>query len=266
MTSALRALTASDFELVHRAFIESFSDYVVKLAPTSEQLRDMLTRRGWMPELSCGAFAGETLVAFTLNGFDGTTGYDTGTGVIPSHRREGLARKTMEWSADALRRAGAQRYILEVIESNAKALALYRDCGFVETRRLQCWTYESSRQVAVNDVAPRWDEWREWWDVEPSWQNSVESIARAPERPRIVGDDAGYAVVFSSGDVPQLAVARDARRRGRGRELLDAAATIAGKPLRIMNVDARDEGIAAFLESCGAQRFVVQIEMAVSTA
>jgi ribosomal protein S18 acetylase RimI-like enzyme len=262
---ALRPFSADDFPIIHGAFVDAFSDYVVKLSPTIEQLRDMVTRRGWTPELSCGAFDGELLVAFTLNAFDGTSAYDSGTGVIPSHRRRGLAAQTMEWSIDALRRAGATRYILEVIETNTKALELYRRSGFEETRRLQCWLYESPRRVNAQTInETNWTKWRSWWDVEPSWQNSIDSIRRTPEPPRIIGDERGYAIVFpSNGDLAQLAVARDARRRGAGRDLLDAASTLAGKPLRIMNVDAANGDITSFLETCGAQRFVAQIEMGV---
>jgi hypothetical protein len=46
-----------------------------------------------------------------------------------------------------------------------------------------------------------------------------------------------------------------------GTRLLNEAAAIAGKPLRIMNVDDRDEGIARFLERAGATKMVRQIEM-----
>jgi hypothetical protein len=43
--------------------------------------------------------------------------------------------------------------------------------------------------------------------------------------------------------------------------LLAAAAARTGKRLRIMNVDDRDAGIAAFLQRCGAQKMIRQIEM-----
>jgi GNAT superfamily N-acetyltransferase len=106
---------------------------------------------------------------------------------------------------------------------------------------------------------------RSWWDVEPSWQNSVASIRRARDRQVMLGDEDGYAIVFpASGDLARLAVRPDARRRGIGSMLLDAAATLAGKPLRILNVDARDAGIDAFLTSVGAKRTVRQIEMAIA--
>jgi ribosomal protein S18 acetylase RimI-like enzyme len=78
----------------------------------------------------------------------------------------------------------------------------------------------------------------------------------------ILGNDDCYAIVFpSNGDLAQLAVRPEARRRGLGTRLLRAAAELAGKPLRIMNVDERNAGIAAFLERNGAVRTVRQLEM-----
>lgn len=96
----------------------------------------------------------------------------------------------------------------------------------------------------------------------PSWQNSSASIARANDPHVTLGNDDGYVIVFpGNGDVPQLAVRREARRKGLGTELLRAAAEVAGKALRMMNVDERDAGIAAFLERSGATKFVRQFEM-----
>jgi ribosomal protein S18 acetylase RimI-like enzyme len=259
----LRSLESEAFEAIHAAFAEAFSDYIVRLSPTPDGLREMLTRRGWVPELSVGVYDGAKLVAFTLNGFDGTTGYDSGTGVIPSHRRSGLARQTMEWSRTRLRDAGATRYVLEVLEANTPAAALYRDCGFDVTRRLQCWTYESNSAPAAVRTAAQGTIRPEWCDVEPAWQNTTTSIHRARDHYEILGDAHSYAVVFpSNGDVAQLAVDPSHRRQSRGRALLDAAHALAGKPLRIMNVDTGDDGIASFLAACGAKTMVAQLEMA----
>ncbi len=253
----IRTLTQDDFESLFAAFTAAFSDYVVKLSPTREQLLEMFTRRGWVPEVSVGAFDGDAMVAFTVNGVDGDRAYDSGTGVVPSHRRHGLARELMVRSFELLR---PRAYVLEVLDNNPRAIALYRELGFVETRGLQCWSYESpSRQVSES---PRGEIEKSWWDIEPSWQNSIGSIARARSPHVVLGDEDSYAVLFpENGDLAQLAVRPEARRMGRGRALLDQAAQIANKPLRIMNVDERDRDIAAFLEHAGAKRTVRQLEM-----
>ena len=93
----------------------------------------------------------------------------------------------------------------------------------------------------------------------PSWQNDVPSILRAREPYLIFGDENAGAVVFpSNGDVPLFAVRPEARKKGRGRALLAEIAKTVGKPLRIMNVEDR---FAPFLEKCGADKFVRQLEM-----
>src|SRR5262245_60953077 len=144
-----RALKASDFEAVHSAFVEAFSDYVVKLSPTREQLAEMLTRRGYCAEASTGAFEGDRLVAFALNCIENTSAYNTGTGAIPSHRRRGLGRKVMESSYAWLRSRGCTSYVLEVFQQNQAALALYCAGGFVERRRLQSWAFEAREPSGV---------------------------------------------------------------------------------------------------------------------
>jgi len=259
----LAVLTSSDFDRVHAAFIEAFSDYVVKFEPARDQLREMLTRRGYVPELSIGAFDDDRLVAFTLNGVSDALAYDTGTGVIPSHRRHGLGKQMLDFARVRLRETGYTEYILEVIESNTAALELYLAGGFHETRRLQCWSYEPQREATMSEI--HLDEMPEWWDIQPSWQNSMASIRRAQDRHVTIGDEDGYAIVFpNTGDLPRLAVRPEARRKGLGSRLLDAAATIAGKPLRIMNVDLADNGFDTFLIRSGAKRTVRQIEMALT--
>lgn len=260
----LRPLRASDFDALHAAFSQAFSDYVIPFSVTPQQLQEMLTRRGWVPELSAAIFDEGRIVAFTANGFDGSSGYDSGTGVIPSHRRQGLARRVMEASRDLLRAAGAQRYVLEVIESNVAAARLYLDLGFRETRRLQCWSFTDPEPQPIapvgDEIAPA--DARAMWDVDPSWQNSSCSVARAGDPHVTLREAGGYAIVFPiNGDLAQLAVAKDARRRGVGRQLLSSAAAAAGKPLRIINVDDSNAAIAAFLEAAGATRTVRQLEL-----
>lgn len=255
----IRPLTAADFDAIHAAFLSAFSDYVVPFSLTREQLDEMLTRRGWVPEASVAAFDEDRIVAFTLNGVEGERGYDSGTGVVPSHRRHGLARQLMQASERLLRERGCSEYVLEVLEANERAAKLYLSEGFVISRGLQCWRLE---QAGDPLPLPAGIAHPEWWDVQPSWQNSSASIARARDARLTLGDEDGYVIVFpGNGDVPQLAVRPEARRRGIGTRLLRAAATAAGKPLRIMNVDERDAGTAAFLESAGATKFVRQLEM-----
>ena len=245
----MRTLTADDFDAVHTAFNEAFSDYVVPFSLTPAQLREMLTRRGWVPEASVAVEEEGRIVAFTLNGVEGNTAYDSGTGVVPSHRRRGLSAKVMHECERVLRERGCDTYVLEVIDTNEKAIALYERLGFRETRGLQCWLYESPSGKDVTS---------EKVNLQPSWQNSDASIGRATDRHVRIGNAENHLILFpSSGDVPQF-------RGVITTALLDDALSLAGRPLRILNLDERETAFARFLEDAGARRIVRQKEMAKS--
>lgn len=241
----IRTLTGADFDAVHTAFNEAFSDYVVPLTLTPAQLREMLTRRGWVPEASVAIEEEGRIVAFTLNAITGNDAYDNGTGVVPTHRRRGLAAKVMHECIRVLRDRGCTNYILEVIDTNEKAIALYESLGFRDTRGLQCWFYEAPSDSAAESAVT----------AIPSWQNSDVSIARATDRHVTIEDERGHLILFpNTGDVPRF-------RGTITTHLLNEALAVAGKPLRIINIDDRDESFARFLDAAGARKIVRQREM-----
>ena len=116
----IKSLEKTDFDTLFRAFGRAFADYEVQL--NAEQLRAMLTRRGFDPALSFAAFDGAQIAAFTLNGignFNGVpTAYDTGTGTLKEYRGTGLATEIFRHSMPHLRRGGVGQYLLEGLQHN----------------------------------------------------------------------------------------------------------------------------------------------------
>lgn len=267
----VRSLERVGWDELAAAFNRAFSDYSVPMQLTSAALADMQRRRGYAPAVSFGAFAGDRLVGFALTCTGGGRAYNSGTGVEPAHRRAGLARRLVE---AVIARAPGRAYVLEVLEDNARAEALYRALGFVETRRLQCWGYAarpgpprstSSTPPAIAELSlAALDELAAAGDaeVEPSWQNTLASVRRAAEPYVVLGSAHGAIAMFPhSADVPFLCVRRAARRRGLGVQLLAAAAARAPRPLRLNNLPDAATGVAAFLTAAGATRTVRQIEL-----
>ena len=234
------------------AFTLAFADYAVPMQMTAAALERMQRRRGYDPTSSFGAWEGGALVGFVLTCRDGGRAYNSGTGVAPEHRKSGVARRLLD---AAITTIGDAPYVLEVLDTNARAIAFYQRAGFAERRRLQCWSYTGPREpMSRVDLAPD-------GELEPAWQNSRASIARAIEPFETIGTDDGAAVVFTSnGDLPLLAVRSVARRHGLGRRLLAGASAAAGTPLRILNVDSRATEVAAFLDAT-CTRTVGQLEM-----
>ena len=116
----IRNLEHTDFETIFHGFKKAFADYEIHFE--KEEVRSMLKRRGYNPQLSFAAFDNDEIVAFTLNGtgtFNGVlTAYDTGTGTIKQYRGQSIAGKIFTHSLPFLKESGISQYLLEVLQNN----------------------------------------------------------------------------------------------------------------------------------------------------
>lgn len=279
----IKPLTNVGIEEIHHAFKEAFSDYAEPFDLSKDQLNQMITRRGYKPDLSFGTYAEDKIVGFTLNGL-GTwnnqkTAYDTGTGVIKSYRQKGVASRIFEASLPVLAQHDITHYLLEVIKVNTKAIDLYNKMGFEITREFDYWVTPVEKlpdngkslnaSFSVERVQdPNWIQYQEMWDFQPSWQNSVESITRKLNRfvcLEVLKGDRIVAYGFmeqGTGDLPQLAVHPDYRRIGLGTqlvfELLDA---VQPENLKVINTQADSMAMKGFLQYLGLNPGHGQYEM-----
>ena len=279
----LRTLGKVPIEDLHATFLEAFSDYLVKIYVPLWKFETMTRRRGMVPEMSVGAFAGDRLVGFIFNGvrqWDGRlTAYDTGTGVVPEFRRQGATTRMFGHTLDRLREGGIEQYLLEVIKDNDPAGDLYRKQGFHLVRGLNCYVtskdafpvIDAPAGVDLVDLpmdALGWDGLKTFWDFQPSWQNSVDSIMAVPETLAAVtavvdGQVVGYGIVEPrTGDLPQLAVSSDRRSEGIGRAILGRLAGLTeAEDLVALNLEETSEAANAFIEAVGFAPYTAQYEM-----
>ena len=278
-----RFLQKEDFPQLYSTFIKAFSDYAVKMQPSEEQLFEMMTRRGVRYDLSVGAFSDHQLVGFNLNGLDLWKGrltvYDSGTGVIPEFRGREIASRIFAFSIPKLKQVSAQQYILEVIDTNVSAIKVYKKVGFREVRKLESFKLRGSvarsfmKELTGIELRieskPDWELFQSFWDWEPSWQNSINSIKRSLDNKVLVcafseGSCVGYGIAYpSNGDIPQLAIDKGYRRRGIGTQILQSLETQirSGQTGRIINIDASAEGTLGFCKAVGMEKIVNQHEM-----
>lgn len=265
----ITSLESTDFDTIFKGFSEAFSDYDIQI--NADELKAMWKRRGFRADLSFGAFEGTDMVSCTFNGVGDFNGvrmaYDTGTGTVKAHRGQGLATRIFEHSIPFLKAAHIDSYLLEVLQHNTKAVALYQKIGFEVTREFNyfVWKSETLQDAAPNagghfSIAPvdieAYDDIADFWDFYPSWQNSIESIRRAPGHFIQFGAFAdqklvGYCVFTPlSGDVTQIAVDKAFRRRGIGSLLLQEAARHNQHPnMKLVNTDVTCEAMTDFLKS-----------------
>lgn len=277
----IRTLAGIGFETLFAAFSEAFADYEMQLGEA--QLRRMLRRRGFVPELSFAAFEGERIVAFTLNGignYEGIpTAYDTGTGTLAAYRGKGLASRIFEHSIPHLKRANVCRYLLEVLQHNTKAVSVYRKLGFEVTRefnyfsqdtsRIDCRTANRDFPHCIRRIAPaECGSLARFWDFRPAWQNSPESVERASDDliglGLFAGDElAGYCIFEpDSGDVTQIGVGEEYRRRGIGSALLGEITGLSRSGgVKVVNTETTCDAITRFLENCNIPVRGRQFEM-----
>ena len=271
-----RFLFAADFIPLYDCFLEAFSDYQVDMQMSREQFEQRITRDGVRLEISAGAFDIGKMIGFYMNGaglWQGKqTAYDAGTGVIPDRRGEGVSKELFAFMVPRLKDVGIAQYLLEVLSENDRAVALYRKLGFVETRVLAVLRSDEpvTRWSELPDVSiraveePDWTLFESFWDGYPSWQNSSRAVERVVKRvimgAYVDGNCVGYGVVFRpSGNLMQLAVAREYRRKGIGSRILAALAP--NEALKVNNIDENLKGTLAFFEANNFKIVLKQYEM-----
>jgi len=263
------SLANTSFDHLFLTFQEAFKDYEIQL--DKEQLRVMLLRRGFDPELSFGASEDGRLVSFTCNGigfFKGKrTAYDTGTGTMSNYRGQGLATRVFEYSLPFLQKAGIKNYLLEVLQHNSKAISVYEKLGFQVTREFNYFTQElgklnldgaqvdkayQTRELALD----REDSVKDFWDFEPSWQNNFASINRHAGDFQTLGAFHNSTLVAycilerNSGDLTQIAVDKSHRRKGLASRLLSEILRDLSYPeLKVINTEVACTSMTKFLES-----------------
>ncbi len=277
----LKTLEKIAFEKIFIAFSKAFADYDIQL--NADELNAMCKRRGFNPNLSFAAFEGENIVAFTLNGignFNGTKmAYDTGTGTLKEYRGQSLASKIFEYSIPFLKEANINYYLLEVLQHNSKAISVYRKIGFEVTREFNYFVWQNEElknEIKSSDTLYQielfniheYDTISAFWDFYPSWQNSFESIQRANDNFINLGvfqekKLVGYCVFEpNSGDITQIAVNKEYRRKGIASLLLQEAGKLnKNTTTKLINTDTSCSSIVDFLNAKNIKIFGKQFEM-----
>lgn len=272
-------------EQLHATFQEAFADYAVDMSSlTEERLRIRLAKNGVDWDASVGAFDGDRMVGFTIIAIDEwqseLAAFDAATGIVSEFRGQGLAREMFERALPGLRERGVGRFVLEVLSDNEPAIRAYQKAGFAIRRRLKCFGLDleplRQRQAVVCPLEIRAIDRKTLCTLEPliewnpSWENSFGAITRIPDHLTALGafdgDECIGGIAFSPSMnwIMTLVVHPTHRRHGIASALVHRLVEILPSDLeliKLLNVDATDIGMNAFLEAQGCRHLVDQFEM-----
>lgn len=263
-----------------QVFNEAFSDYVIPMQMTVALLQQKMTGESIQLDYSAGAFQGDSLCGFILHGRDAHTPevlYNGGTGVVPTARGRHLIQELYEHFIPAYQESGVKEILLEVIATNQKAIKTYEHAGFERQRNFVCFKGEIPlKKTATTSILiqksnlPEAAALASFSDQVPSWSNSVASVKREKQLTTTwvalhEHEIVGYISVFlASRRIRQIGVRKDMRRQGIGTALMQQAAEALGNPFTLINVDAQNKGLIAFLEKLGMTEILTQYEMKLS--
>lgn len=132
----------------------AFSDYQVPLNLTDEQWEKVFKNNAADLKNSFGAFYEGMLVGAIINSCNMYNGYkavfDVATGVIPAHRKKGVFSNLFAYALDILKQEDIERYYLEVLQGNDKAIKAYQKQGFMIEREMLL--FRSSASSATFDT------------------------------------------------------------------------------------------------------------------
>ena len=262
-------------EEITRVFNNAFADYVIPMHLSEDVMAKKLLAENVQLQYSPGLFINNNLVGFILNATDQKGGeywvYNAGTGVLPQHRGQHYARQLYNFSFSLLKKLGYPNHRLEVLTDNARAIAVYQSLGFATVRNMNCYkaTVHKDLQAtaAIRPIPIDETLFSTFWDITPSWQNSISCIQRLLADHTVVGlfagkQLAGYAIyVQPTGRLKQLAVGKSFRRRGYATQLLHHVQNHTSATEVVVTCVQENAGCNAFFTAMGFQAFVPMFEM-----
>lgn len=273
----IKNLRDTNFQSIVNCFNEAFANYFVPIHATVDYLTLRWKGARIDPELSFGAFDGDKIVAFMFIGVDThygkITAHNDGTGVIPDYRGRRLVDKMYAAALPHFKARGIEQCSLEVIQENARAIAVYERIGFKKLRGVNCFggaiitkNTPMPANLTVQEMAnPNWEAYQSCFDFEPCWNNSLNWVKAISDNYAFfeVYDNqqfAGFGIVDQSGSLPIFGIHPDFRQKGFGRILFEKMA-IERTKLRTNNVEDTAVATLQFLEKMGMQNSINQYEM-----
>ncbi|TCI43192.1 GNAT family N-acetyltransferase [Exiguobacterium sp. SH3S2] len=188
---------------MYQAFMDGFSDYIIRFDMDAAGFEStFLVRDQNQPSRSIVAYADGRPVGVVLSGVAHLeTGWVTrcgGLAVSPAFRKIGIARELMRRFDE---QATGTR-LLEVIQGNDSALALYERLGYETVREIFYFDSvptETEATRAIEPIVTLFNRYYPSASHRPIWQTDARTTQQRAELVRITEGDKTGALLFRSG-------------------------------------------------------------------
>lgn len=261
----IRNLKNTSLSEIVACLIKSFDGYFVSLPSEVDFWRKKFHGARVNFELSFGVFDTEKLVAFIINGVyldNGLkTAFNSGTGVLPEYRGQRLVDKMYDFAFPKLKENGIQKYKLEVIDINERAIKVYERIGFEKKRRLK--SYKGNLPKSMGNIILKEIDFSEIKcksEYPYSWDQCNEAVILSDSYKvyKIENSEEEIGHLICSLETGNIAQVEVYKHQWIG--LFNALSKVT-KTIKINNVDSRRVDLIQYLEELGIENSIDQFEM-----
>src|SRR5690606_16311918 len=191
-----KSLQGITTETLTNVFNDAFAEYFVPIKLTTDLLQFKFKTENIALNLSVGAFDNDRLIGFIFHCFDTIDGkkmvYNGGTGVLKEYRGQQITKKMYDYALNNLFTNDLDEVVLEVFDVNKPAIKSYEDVGFKVDEKVFCYSgivakKTSQTSISIKEVdMPNWDVYQKFWEINPTWQNSIPAINRILDKVKII--------------------------------------------------------------------------------
>ncbi|MGB5653649.1 MAG: GNAT family N-acetyltransferase [Robiginitalea sp.] len=267
----VKNLSEVSFETLVDCFLETFDNYYVQMPVDRAYYRKRWKAAKVDFKCSYGMFDGDLLVGFIIHAIDQRQGkctaFNTGTGVLPKYRGQGIVKSIYNYAFNDLAEKGIEKSTLEVISINDRAISLYKAIGFKVCKTYRCFNgtiaLDFSSPYELREIELANVDWSRLPNQQCySWDNQKESIVRGSYRFfEVIYNEKPESFFIINPDLNYLAQFDIFMENTLGWNRLFGAIQEISPTIRINNIDERLKDKVNQVISFGLKNTVDQFEM-----
>ncbi len=268
-----KSLNDISYNQIAACFNLAFSDYYLPIQFTGQELQNYFAISGADRNVSYGAFSNGEMVGFIFNSCNIYNNhkavFDIGTGVVPEHRGNKVFTNLFSYAEQELKKQHIEKYYLEVLQQNDKAISSYQKQGFTIIRNFSILQANGNGKRAINtgvEYIPLhdfdWDTVGHCNCLNPSYEHSINILKINPNLYNVAcrkeNDKISAFCIFSkqNGSIVQLGYSDINTLKLIVRQLLSEFNHIIVK-----NIDVNYSSILEMLHSINFSEVARQFEM-----